>query len=75
MGPKIAVARPACAAGRQPTIDRKTITEALTLGHSRVTGSIIPDTFALYWAPPPPTSDPGKARQLLAEVDRGEALI
>jgi len=33
-----------------------------------VTGSIIPDTFAFYWAPPLPTYDPGKARQLLAEA-------
>lgn len=35
-------------------IDRKTINEALTLGHSRITGSVIPDTFAFYW----PASDP-----------------
>ena len=49
-------------------IDRKTINEALTLGHSRITGSIIPDTFALYWPPPPPTYDPGKAKELLANA-------
>ena len=42
-------------------IDHKTINEALTLGHSRVTGSIIPDNFAYYWAPPTPTYDPAKA--------------
>ena len=47
-------------------IDREAINEAQTLGHSRLTGSIIPDTFALYWAPPAPTYDPDKARQLLA---------
>ena len=46
-------------------IDHKTINQALTLGHSRVTGSIVPDTFAYYWAPPTPTYDPAKARQLL----------
>src|SRR5262245_30391477 len=49
-------------------IDRKTINHALALGYSRVTGSIIPDTFAFYWAPPAPTYDPLKARQLLAEA-------
>ena len=49
-------------------IDRKTINEALTLGHSRITGSMIPDTFALYWPPPPPTYDPGKAKELLANA-------
>jgi peptide/nickel transport system substrate-binding protein len=55
-------------------IDRKTINESLTLGHSRVTGSIIPDTFALYWAPLPPTYDPGKARQLLAAAGYPEGF-
>jgi peptide/nickel transport system substrate-binding protein len=47
-------------------IDRKTINQAITLGHSRITGSIIPDNFDFYWAPPPPTYDPAKAKQLLA---------
>ena len=47
-------------------IDRKTINEALTLGHSRVTGSIIPDTFPFYWGPPAPKYDPVKAKELLA---------
>jgi peptide/nickel transport system substrate-binding protein len=49
-------------------IDRKTIIQALTLGYSRVTGSIIPDTFEFYWAPPAPTYDPDKARELLTEA-------
>jgi peptide/nickel transport system substrate-binding protein len=49
-------------------IDRKTINQALTLGHSRLTGSIIPDTFEHYWAPPAPAYDPAKAKQLLAEA-------
>jgi peptide/nickel transport system substrate-binding protein len=49
-------------------IDRTSINQALTLGHSRVTGSIVPYTFAFYWAPPVPTYDPAKARQLLAEA-------
>jgi len=47
-------------------IDRKAINQALTLGFSHVTGSIIPDIFEFYWAPPAPVYDPAKARQLLA---------
>jgi peptide/nickel transport system substrate-binding protein len=47
-------------------IDHKTINQAITLSHSRITGSIIPDSFDFYWAPPPPTYDPAKAKQLLA---------
>jgi peptide/nickel transport system substrate-binding protein len=49
-------------------IDHETINQALTVGHSRVTGSIIPDSFDFYWKPPAPTYDPAKARQLLAEA-------
>jgi peptide/nickel transport system substrate-binding protein len=49
-------------------IDRKTINEALTLGHSKLTGSIIPDGFEHYWQPPPPTFDAAKAKQLLADA-------
>jgi peptide/nickel transport system substrate-binding protein len=49
-------------------IDRTTINQALTLGHSRITGSIIPDIFDYYWPPPAPVYDPAKARHLLAEA-------
>jgi peptide/nickel transport system substrate-binding protein len=49
-------------------IDHKTINQALTLGHSKVTGSIIPENFEYYWQPPTPTYDPAEARQLLAEA-------
>jgi len=49
-------------------LDRDTINQALTLGASRVTGSIMPDIFEFYWAPPAPVYDPVKARQLLAEA-------
>ena len=49
-------------------IDYKTINQALTLGHSKVTGSIIPENFEYYWQPPTPTYDPAEARQLLAEA-------
>jgi len=47
-------------------IDHKTINQAITLGYSRPTGSIIPDSFDFFWAPPPPTYDPARAKQLLA---------
>ena len=49
-------------------IDRDTINQALTLGHSRLTGSIIPDSFEHYWPTPAPVYDPVKAKQLLAEA-------
>ncbi len=49
-------------------IDHKTINQALTLGHSKITGSTIPDTFEYYWPPPAPTFDPTKAKRLLAEA-------
>jgi peptide/nickel transport system substrate-binding protein len=46
-------------------IDRDAVNQAQALGHARVTGSIIPDTFAYYWAPPAPEFDPAKAKELL----------
>ena len=49
-------------------IDRKTINQALTLGYSPITGSVIPENFEFYWQPPAPVYDPEKARQLLAEA-------
>jgi peptide/nickel transport system substrate-binding protein len=49
-------------------IDHKSINQALTLGHSRITGSIIPDTFTHYWKPPAPVFDPARAKKLLAEA-------
>jgi len=49
-------------------IDLKTINEALTIGHSRVTGSIFPENFDFYWQPPAPVYDPTAARKLLAEA-------
>jgi peptide/nickel transport system substrate-binding protein len=49
-------------------LDMKTINEALTLGHSRLTNSIIPDTFDFYWQPPGMVHDPAKAKKLLAEA-------
>ncbi|MPZ35160.1 MAG: hypothetical protein GEV13_30000 [Rhodospirillales bacterium] len=49
-------------------LDLKTINEALTLGHSRATGSIFPVNFEFYWQPPTPVYDPASARKLLAEA-------
>jgi peptide/nickel transport system substrate-binding protein len=49
-------------------IDRDGINQALTLGFSKITGSLIPQSFDMYWQPPTPVHDPGKARQLLAQA-------
>jgi peptide/nickel transport system substrate-binding protein len=49
-------------------IDRKGINQAVTLGHSRLTNSIIPDAFAYYWQPPEAVYDAGRAKALLAEA-------
>jgi len=49
-------------------IDCKSISDALTLGYSPITNSIIPDTFPFYWKPPPAVYDPAKAKQLLIEA-------
>src|SRR5438094_2191200 len=49
-------------------IDRKAINDAITLGHSRLTYSIIPSTFDYYWQPPAYEFDPAQAKKLLAEA-------
>jgi peptide/nickel transport system substrate-binding protein len=49
-------------------IDRKSINQALMLGHSKLTGSVIPDIFEYYWQPPVPIYDPATAKGLLAEA-------
>jgi len=49
-------------------VDRRAINEAETLGHSRITGSIIPVSFDYFWQPPLHAYDPAKAKQLLAEA-------
>ena len=49
-------------------IDRKVINQAITLGHSRLTHSIIPSTFDFYWQPPAYEFDPAQAKKLLAEA-------
>ena len=49
-------------------VDREAINWAVSLGYSKVTGSIIPTSFDFYWQPPPILYDVAKARQLLAEA-------
>jgi peptide/nickel transport system substrate-binding protein len=49
-------------------IDRGAINQAVTLGHSRLVWSIIPDSFDYYWQAPAYPFDPGRAKQLLAEA-------
>jgi peptide/nickel transport system substrate-binding protein len=50
-------------------IDRKTINQAITLGHSRLTNNaFVPPHFEFYWQPPEPVYDLAKAKNLLAEA-------
>jgi peptide/nickel transport system substrate-binding protein len=49
-------------------LDRDSMNQALTLGFSKITGSLIPQSFDMYWQPPAPVYDPAKAKQLLAEA-------
>jgi peptide/nickel transport system substrate-binding protein len=49
-------------------IDRKTTNDTLTLGYSKVTGSIIPYNFEFFWQPPLPVYDPAKAKKILSEA-------
>jgi peptide/nickel transport system substrate-binding protein len=49
-------------------IDHDMINQALTLGYSKITGSLIPDGFEFYWQPPALKYDPARARRLLAEA-------
>ena len=49
-------------------IDRKSINQAITLGHSRLSYSIIPSTFDFFWQPPAYAYDPAQAKKLLAEA-------
>jgi peptide/nickel transport system substrate-binding protein len=49
-------------------IDRQSINQSLTLGFSRMTGSIIPTDFEFAWPVAPYPYDPRRAKQLLAEA-------
>src|SRR5499425_2839898 len=50
-------------------LDRPTINQALTLGYSKVTGSIIPNNFDFFWPPPPPLFDVASAKKLLKDAN------
>jgi peptide/nickel transport system substrate-binding protein len=47
-------------------MDRPSINQALTLGHSRISNSIIPTMFDFYWAPPAAVHSVSRAKALLA---------
>jgi len=49
-------------------MNRQAVNEAITLGFSRITWSIIPASFDFYWQPPAYAHDPARAKQLLAEA-------
>ena len=49
-------------------VDRQGVNQAVTLGYSKITGSIIPTSFDFYWQPPLYAFDRNRARQLLAEA-------
>jgi peptide/nickel transport system substrate-binding protein len=49
-------------------IDREGMSEALFLGHCKVTNSIIPYTFEYYSQPPPAAYDPTRALALMSEA-------
>jgi peptide/nickel transport system substrate-binding protein len=49
-------------------IDRQAMNDAITLGFSRITWSIIPQPFDFFWQPPAYAHDVARARQLLAEA-------
>jgi peptide/nickel transport system substrate-binding protein len=49
-------------------IDRQAMNDAITLGFSRITWSVIPQSFDFYWQPPAYAHDPARAKRLLAEA-------
>jgi peptide/nickel transport system substrate-binding protein len=49
-------------------MDRASINQALTLGYSRLTNSIIPSTFEFFWQPPAAVYSVSRAKALLAEA-------
>jgi peptide/nickel transport system substrate-binding protein len=55
-------------------IDYKSISEALTLGHSPITNNIIPNNFDYYWKAPAAVYDAAKAKKLLADAGLGSGF-
>lgn len=50
------------------SLDYENINQALNLGYSRITSSIIPQHLPYYWKSPLPVYDPKQAKMLLAEA-------
>ena len=55
-------------------VDRPAINQAENLGFSKITGSIIPNTFEFFWQPPLIPYDVARARQLLAEAGHAKGF-
>ena len=55
-------------------IDRNGINQALTLGYSKLTGSLIPQRFEYFWQPPAPVYDPAQAKALLAAAGHAQGF-
>ncbi len=55
-------------------IDCKAVSQALTLGFSPITNSIIPNNFGFFWQPPPAVYDAAKAKKLLADAGHAKGF-
>jgi peptide/nickel transport system substrate-binding protein len=55
-------------------VDNKAVSEALTLGHSPITNSIIPNNFQFFWQPPAAVFDTAKAKKLLADAGHAKGF-
>jgi peptide/nickel transport system substrate-binding protein len=56
-------------------IDRQGINDALTLGHSLISGNaFVPNNYEFFWQPPAPIYDANKAKQLLTEAGYSEGF-
>jgi peptide/nickel transport system substrate-binding protein len=49
-------------------IDRQGINQAVYLGYAKLAHSFVPQAMDYFWAPPPYTFDPKRAKQLLIEA-------
>jgi peptide/nickel transport system substrate-binding protein len=49
-------------------LDRDGMNQALYLGYSKITNSIVPYTYEYFWQPPAAVHDPQQAQKLLAEA-------